>query len=121
MMSLIPECRGIKNTIEQLNDILETTQLTVSQIYDSEFGATNSFAMTFGKIITQNLGVKVDDDKKAELHTQSASPKRGSPKRGWHPQNWDADCDVCIPKTGMQIECAVLPSYHHLLERPSSE
>ena len=42
--------------------------MTVTQIYDSEFGGgTNSFAVMLGKIIAQKLGAPDEqDDKKAD-------------------------------------------------------
>ncbi|MFM7985512.1 MAG: hypothetical protein ACKPKO_39980, partial [Candidatus Fonsibacter sp.] len=97
-MSLFSECRSINSTINQLRDILETTRLTVTQIYDSEFATAfgnNSFATTLGKIIAHKLGAPDEqDDKKAVLHTHYA-PKNG------HPQNGDVNFNVSITKTGM--------------------
>ena len=45
MFSLFPECKGINNKIQQLRDILDTAQLTLSQVYETEFeSGNNSFA-----------------------------------------------------------------------------
>ena len=41
MFSLFPECKCINNKIEQLRGILDTAQLTLSQVYDSEFDSGN--------------------------------------------------------------------------------
>ena len=48
MFSLFPECKGIKNKIQQLRDILDTAQLTLSQVYETEFeSGNNSFTNVF--------------------------------------------------------------------------
>ena len=41
MFSLFPECTGIKNKIQQLSDMLDTVQLTLSQGHESEFESEN--------------------------------------------------------------------------------
>ena len=51
-----------------MGDILDTVQLTLSQVYETEFESgnnSNSFTNVLNKIIAQNLGApKESDDKK---------------------------------------------------------
>ena len=59
-MKVFPEAAAIDKKIQQLKDILETTQLTVSQIYEEEFKGTGRGESAFGsfmtKLISQKLG-----------------------------------------------------------------
>ena len=68
MYALLPETNVIRQKIEQLKGILETTQLTVSQIYEEEFGghghggSETSFSKQLSKIISHKLGAQQQPD-----------------------------------------------------------
>ena len=66
MFSLLPEANSIKDKIDTLKEILETTKLTLSQIYEDEFSGTgrndSAFANTLAKLIAQKLGAPMEQD-----------------------------------------------------------
>ena len=68
MFSLLPEANAIKDKIDILKEILETTKLTISQIYEDEFSGTgrndSAFAHTVAKIIAQKLGAPMEKEQK---------------------------------------------------------
>ena len=76
MMNVFPEAAAINKQIQQLEDILETTQLTVAQIYDEEFRGSlgrgeSAFAITLAKLIfSQKLGAPQDGEQ-----NKARSPK----------------------------------------------
>ena len=82
MFSLFPECKGIKNKIQQLRDILDTVQLTLSPVYESEFESgnnPNSFTKVLNNSVAHKLGAPMEsDDKKVPFipHFDS-SPRTG--------------------------------------------
>ena len=64
-LKIFPESAAIHKKIQKLKDILETTQLTVAQIYAEEFKGSlgrgdRTFGITLTKIITQKLGAPQD-------------------------------------------------------------
>ena len=81
MFSLFPECKNIKIKIEQLCGILDTAQLTLSQVYESEFDTRNnpnSFANVLSKLVAQKLGAPTEsDDKKVQVTHHLLSPSEG--------------------------------------------
>ena len=71
MMNVFPEAATITKKIQQLKDILETTQLTVAQIYDEEFkGALgrgeSAFGIVLTKLISHKFGKPQDDEQKKD-------------------------------------------------------
>ena len=77
MSTLLPEATAIKQKISLLKDILETTQLTVSQIYEDEFCGTgrndSAFANTLTRLIALKLGAPMEQGQKKARRTHDAS------------------------------------------------
>ena len=77
MSALLPEAAAIKQKINRLKDILETTQLTVSQIYADEFPGTgrndSAFANTLTKLINMKLGAPMEQGQKKARRPHDAS------------------------------------------------
>ena len=75
-MKLFPEANAINKKIQKLKDILETTQLTVAQIYEEEFkGSLGRGDSAFGIIITKLISQKLGAPQDAEQKKKARFPK----------------------------------------------
>jgi hypothetical protein len=75
MYGIFPEAKSINQKLQQLHEIIETTQLTLGQIFDEEFPGTGrsdgSFGVLLSKLIAQKLGAPKDSDDKTALATKN--------------------------------------------------
>ena len=74
MFGIFPEATAISKKIKTLKEILETTQLTLTQMYQEEFPGTgrsdSSFGVLLSKLIAEKLGApNFKAGKKAPLET----------------------------------------------------
>ena len=78
--------------INQLRNILDTVQLTLTQVYESEFdtkNSSNSFGNVLNKIIARKLGSTESDDKKVPFIHHILSPRGGINTLSHYPPRGD--------------------------------
>ena len=79
-LNVFPEAAAIEQKIKQLKDILETTKLTVTQVYDEEFKGSlgrgeSAFGITLTKLISQKLGAPQDGERKKARRQEYPGPR----------------------------------------------